>query len=141
MPGCPNCLFREFCCSIRTELVDDASLDDAEFIRDLRAFTSSLNVNDEDWHEYLADCYRDYRGWIADQDGNEVFLDTDEFERPSIREWFRDFCCVPCPDHITPRVRQEARERVRVLATIMKARFPAEAIMWGVRAANDNIAD
>lgn len=141
MPCCPICPCRDYCRQRRTEIVTDTQLDDAEFIRDLRAHTSSLNVNDEGWRDYLTDCYRDYRGWISDRDGNEVFLDMDELERPSIREWFRDFCCRPCPDHVTPHVRKEAWERVRIVATIMKAKFPAEAIMWGVRAANDNCAD
>ena len=64
----------------------------------------------------------DLRGCIVDQAGRTVFLDMEVFEAPHIRDWFRDFCCTPCPSHITPYVRGEAKECVRILATILFAR-------------------
>jgi len=41
--------------------------------------------------------------------GRTVFLDMGVFEVPHIRDWFRDFYCTPCPPHITPYVRGEAK--------------------------------
>lgn len=133
------CLIHGFCRNTRTPLVTDDELDDSEFIRDLRATTFDEGVSDSEWHEHVTALYRDMRGWVenTESDGDkEVFLDMEEFEIPSIREWFRDFCCTPCPPEVTPRVRPEARERVRVLATILRATYPVRASLWGVRAAN-----
>lgn len=138
MPLCLNCLSRGYCRRLRVEIVGDEDLANPEYIRDLRAFALGLGVNDEDWREFVSDLYRDYRGWIARANGTEIFLDMDEFERPSIREWFRDFCCTPCPAHVTPRVKPEAWERVRVLATILSATYPHDARFWGLRGDNDN---
>ena len=75
---------------------------------------------------------------MRDAKRNEIYLNMQEFERLHIREWFRDFCCTPCSPDVEPRVRGEAKERVRILATILKAHNPDEALIWGVRAANDN---
>lgn len=140
---CTRCRLLGFCQNIQTKLVTNAELENSEFIRDVRATAFDEGVNDTEWHEHLSNLYRDYRGWIIDEDANggeenEVFVNTDELELPSIREWFRDFCCTPCPVHVTPRVRPEARERVRVLATILRATYPVRASLWGVRPANNN---
>jgi hypothetical protein len=80
----------------------------------------SLNVSSYHWLDFLTDLYRDYRGCIVDEMGRTVLLDMEVFEVPHIRDWFRDFCCTQCPPHITPYVRGEAKERVRILATIMR---------------------
>lgn len=136
MSLCPYCLARGYCRRLQTQIVSDDDIDNSEFIRDVREFAHKLDINDEEWREFLSNLYRDYRGRVADADGNEIFLDMEEFERPSIREWFRDFCCRLPVRH--PHVRPEARERVRVLATILKAYNPLAASYWGVRPANDN---
>ena len=136
---CAHCLSRGYCRRLRIEIVGDEKIANPEYIRDLRAFAFGLGINDEDWREFVSDLYRDYRGWIARANGTETFLDMGEFERPSIREWFRDFCCTPCPGHVTPHVRPEAWERVRVLATILTATYRHAAPFWGLRADNDNV--
>lgn len=138
MDLCLYCLSNGYCRKLITPLVTDAELADPEFIRDLRNFASRLPLSYCDWLDGLSDLYKDYPGWIMGPDDKEVMLDMEQFEQPNIQYWFRDFCCTPCPPNVTPRVRKEARERVRVLATILRARFHGDALMWGLRAANDN---
>ncbi|MCB1680972.1 MAG: hypothetical protein H6858_04105 [Rhodospirillales bacterium] len=119
MGSCAHCFITDERCE-RTRLVTDAELGDPAFIRRLRNFCYSLNVSSYQWLDLLTDLYRDYRGCIVDEAGRTVFLNMDVFEIPHIRDWFRDFCCTPCPTHITPYVRGEAKERVRILATILQ---------------------
>nr|WP_281721263.1 hypothetical protein [Nitrosomonas nitrosa] len=118
--------------------MSDKNIENPEYVRDLRCFAYGLRISSHDWLEFLTDLYRDYPGRIIDARGAEVFLNMEEFETAGIREWFRDFCCTLCPPDVTPRVRPEAWERVRALATILRAHFPEAAMVWGVRAANDN---
>ena len=138
MPPCVYCSSVSYCQSLSTNLINDYELSNPDFIRDLREFCFRQNISSHHWHDFLIDLYRDYRGHIFDRDGRETQLNTCVLETPNIREWFRDFCCKPCPPHITPYVRGEARERVRVMGTILRAYFPNQAAFWGMRAANDN---
>lgn len=121
MEICTLCIIETRCA--RTPIVADSELADPAFIRALRNFCYDLNISSYHWLEYLTDLYRDYRGCIVDEYGRTVYLNMDVFEVPNIREWFRDFCCTPCPPHITPYVRGEAKERVRILATILRAEY------------------
>ncbi|WP_417449549.1 hypothetical protein [Kordiimonas sp.] len=141
MTLCIRCLCLGYCRKRAAKLVVDGELNNPDFIRDLRSYTSSLEVSCDQWQDYLADLYRDYPGQILDQHGREVFLDMEVFEVPNIRYWFRDWCNTPCPTNIVPRLRAEARTRVQVLATILRAHNPGAATTWGVRAANDNEPD
>lgn len=122
MGGCAHCFITDERCE-RTRLVTDSELADPAFIRTLRDLCYSLNVSSYHWLDFLTDLYRDYRGCIVDEVGRTVLLDMEVFEVPHIRDWFRDFCCTPCPPNITPYVRGEAKERVRILATILRARW------------------
>ena len=137
---CRECYADGACRNERTIIVSDEELSNPHFIRDLRNFACRLNISSYHWHDVLCDLYRDYRGHIVDEDGNEVFLDLHVLEIPHIRDWFRDFCCTPVPATITPYVRGEARERARIVGTILKASYPQDAALWGRRAANDNPA-
>lgn len=119
MGACALCIIEDRC--ERTRLVTDRELVDSAFIRALREFCYSLNVSSYHWLDFLTDLYRDYRGCIVDEAGRTVLLDMEVFEVPHIRDWFRDFCCTPCPPHITPYVRGEAKDRVRIVATILRA--------------------
>jgi hypothetical protein len=137
---CECCLVLDHCRNINAKLVSDSELSDPEFIRDVRGFAHGLNVSSYHWRDFLTDLLRDYKGWIEGPDGTEAFLNMRAFEIENQRAWFRDFCCTPTKDHIKPYVRKEARGRAKILATILRAAYPNEALMWGVRAANDNEA-
>lgn len=134
---CANCFVLGFCRKEITTLISDKRMENPDFLVDLRAFTASLNISPDHWLDYLIDLYRDYRGRITEK-GHEVYLDTEAFDLDSIREWMRDYVCSPVPAGVRPRLREESRERIRVLATILATRFPFEASMWGIRAANEN---
>ena len=134
---CANCFILGYCKKDTTKVVTDRRIADPLFLRDLRAFTSQLGISADHWVDFLIDIYRDYRGRIV-QNGNEVFLNTEALEVHSMREWARDFLCKPVQDGVQPRPRTESREKIRVVATILATRYPFEASMWGVRAANDN---
>jgi len=139
MLKCSKCIAVGYCIRVTAKLVSDRELDNPAFIRDLRSYTSNLPVTYRQWRDYIVNEYRDYGGWIAGHYGGETFLDMDVFETPNIDYWFRSFCCTPCADDTTPRLRNEVRERVRVLATILRARNPQVAMLWGrMDAANDN---
>ncbi|MFC3051795.1 hypothetical protein [Kordiimonas pumila] len=138
MALCTQCITIGYCTKRKVQLLTDKELANPYMIRDIRAYAYTLNIPYTGWHEYAVNLYRDFRGWIAGPDGKEVLLDTEVFETGNIQYWFRAFCCTPISDDITPYVRGEARERVRVLATILRANNSKAALMWGVRAANDN---
>lgn len=135
---CGRCISLGFCCRLTVNLASDRNLDNPEYIRDVRMFAFSLSIKASRWHEHLTNLYRDYRGRVLGLDEREVSLDMDEFEVPHVREWFRDFCCTPCPEETIPRLRRESKERVRNLATILAAHYPERALLWGVRPSNDN---
>lgn len=101
-------------------------------------FAFSLRLTRDAWHETLVDWLRDYRGLIIDANGYPVDLDTSVFETESIRDWFRDTCCTLPTPHGARYVRVEVQPRFIVMATILRATFPKESLMWGVCAANDN---
>lgn len=138
---CAKCLAKGFCRKLATPIFRDSELKRTLFQPDLRAFlvayTFKHHLLPSQWHEHLCGLYRDYRGWIKGEDGQEVFLDMSVFEVDHIREWFRDYIQI-VPNGVETRLRGESKERVRVLATIMRAYYPAEANLWGIRAANDN---
>jgi hypothetical protein len=119
MASCSLCIIENTC--TQTRLVTDRELADPAFIRRLRDHCYSLNISSYQWLDFLTDQYRDLRGCIVDHTGRTVYLDMEVFEVPHIRDWFRDFCCTPCLPHITPYVRGEAKERVRILATILNS--------------------
>jgi hypothetical protein len=137
MSICVNCLLLGYCRDRKTLIVKRDDLK-SDFIRDVREFAFSLGLTRDAWHETLVNWLRDYRGLIINAKGDPVDLDTSVFETASIRDWFRDTCCtLPTPDGAR-YVRVQAQQRFIVLATILRATFPRESLLWGVRAANDN---
>ena len=134
---CPVCMSLGYCPKKSVDVVVDEQLRNPDYLRDFKAFARSLGISDSCWHEHLSNLYRDFTGWVVGPDGKEVFLDMEEFERPNIREWFRDFLSS-LEEGARPRVRKEARERVRIFATVVSAHYPMDAMMWGIRVANDN---
>lgn len=134
---CFYCLSQGFCKKQHCRLVTNGEISNPRWVYDVRMAASRHKQAPCDWAEYLTDLYRDYLGWIVDPTGCETFLNLDPLFEPNARFFFRDFCRAPNPN-ANCFVRPQSWERVRVLATILRARFPAEAELWGVRAANDN---
>lgn len=140
MQLCHYCMYLGYCHRITSLIVTDAEISNPEFIRDVRVFAHGLGLTPDQWHEFVIDAYRDYKGRIVSKRGAEVFLTTEVLEHPNIRDWFKAWACrLPNPD-IAPRVRKEAWGRVRVVASILRAQQPFAAQFWGLRdrAANDN---
>jgi hypothetical protein len=134
---CLNCMRHGYCRSLTTLIVTLNDLTPA-LIQDVRSFAFSLGLSRDAWHETLIDWLRDYRGAIVNTKGDPVDLDTSVFEIESIRDWFRDTCCTLPTRSGAHYVRVEAQPRFIVMATILRATFPKESLMWGLRAANDN---
>jgi len=137
---CGCCDVLDYCRNIKVHLIRESEISNPDFIRDVRNFAYTLSISSYQWRDHLYNLYRDYRGWVIGEGGQEVFLNMRILEFDHHREWFRDFCCTPVCDNITPYVRKEARGRVIILATILRAAYPMEAMLWGVRPANDNEA-
>jgi len=135
---CLTCLPQGFCRNRRARLVSDAELSNRLFRWNVRKKANSLNYTAVEWVERIHDLYSQYPGWIMDHEGQETFLDMDEFEHPYIREWFRDWVCILPADPNAQRLNQASKERIRILATILRAYFPVEALLWGAEVANDN---
>lgn len=135
---CIQCGIAGYCKRINVPLLTDDEISNSHFVRDLRAFAHSLDVDAADWLEFASDTYRDYGGWIIHPvSKGEVFVEMEPLERAPY-EWWRDFCTRACLPGVTPRVRSEAWERARSLGTILRAAYPEEALLWGLRPANDN---
>ncbi len=137
MTLCLRCLSLGVCRVNRAQLVTDQELSDPVFRNHLNRTARGLDVPDHKWHGHLSDMYRDFNGVIVDADGLTVSLEMDVFETTSIREWFRDWVYNKEYDR-APRLRAESRERVRILGTLIRAHYPAQASLWGKVPANDN---
>lgn len=137
--------------SVQTiQLVTDVELRDPEFIRRVRAFSSSLQISPRHWLDYLLNEFARLDCVIVDASSRPVILRTEIFEptdadidagraplvRTRILEWFETMIAKPCPPHIRPRVRRESIERFRIVATLLRALHRFEAMKWNV--ANDN---
>lgn len=135
---CLDCLPKGFCTELRTQLVSDIELADWRFRSDVRRKAHSLGYTPVEWVEAIHDLYSQYPGWVIGSDGREAFLAMEEFEKPFIREWFRDWVCSLPSNPETQRLNGASKERIRILATILRAHFPVEAMLWGKEIANDN---
>ena len=138
MELCIQCYSGGYCKNLKSRIVSDRELANPAFVSHVRQTANELELEASEWLDAIYDMYCEYPGCIVDAKGREVFLDLEPFEVPFIREWFRDWACKPAKHGIRLRVRGESRERIRVLATILRARFPERAMMWGVVPANDN---
>ena len=141
-------------CRRRARVVSDLELKNPEFIRDVREFGRALGKSPGEWLDYVLENYARFDGCIVNQDGRSVllsthiFLPTDEevddgnagLIENRMRNWFEETFVDPTPAHVTPQVRYPGSERFRIVATVLRAAYPVEAMMWGVRAANDNSA-
>lgn len=137
MSLCLRCLRGGFCRQAHTRLISDHELNDPVFRHDVQQTARQMRVSDHKWQEHVYDMYRDFNGAIVDTGGSDVTLDMNVFEEGAIREWFRDWIYSKNQTR-APRLRAESRERVRILATLIRAHYPERALLWGQRPANDN---
>ncbi len=123
-------------------LTTDQQLHDINYLIDLKVSAYFAPANNEQLREFFMDTYRDFKGYVIGFDNEPVWLQTNELEIPHWREWARDFRKLPVPG-AKYRIRCEAFERVRVISTILKMRYPEESKFWGkhIVAANDNNPD
>ena len=136
---CVKCSLLGYCNKKPVRLVTDAELSNPQFLKGVRATARALNYSPSDWLDRIYDFYRDFDGMIVDANCEEVYLDLEVFETESIREWFRDWILKPMAEGVRPRLRGESKERIRIIATILRAQFPFDTIHWLV--ANDNFPD
>lgn len=138
----------------------NAELDSPLIVRDVRttayAAARAYNLTPSCYLNFLADQCRDFKGIFVDQFGFETYPNIERvFEASekalfssggdaekhieSVRKWFKEWCCSPpSPSYKRqPHVKCEARERVRVVATILRASFPEIARSWGARPYGD----
>jgi len=135
-------------------LVSDRELRSPEFLRDVRNFTASLGIPKGRLLDAIMEAGARSEARFIDHHKRPVALSFESllpaddlidaglggaFE-DKIKNWMEETFAVPVPDHVTPHVRVEARKRFRVIATILRAAYPQDAMMWGVRPANDNSA-
>jgi hypothetical protein len=152
MDRCRACLTTKCQGQWRSQAVSDFELNNPDFIRDVRNFVVDLSKRPAELLDFILDLFARLDGCIVDGAHRPIHLSTDIF-LPSdedidqgragvvearIRNWLEETFAAPVPAHITPRVRREARERFRIIATILRAAYPRAAIMWGVRPSNDN---
>lgn len=135
---CWHCIGLGYCKKLSSRLVSDRELENPYFREDVRQFARSLEVPAAEWRDYLLELYCHYPGRIVDKDGAETFLNMEEFEVPHVREWCRDWINASPSTSGASRLRSESRERIRILASILRAVFAEEAFRWGMRAANEN---
>lgn len=143
---CQTCQFLGCCRKPKCPIVTDLEIANERFIRCVRATALDQSIASRAWVETLYDWLRDYSGCFADTRGRLVELDMSHLEYPEGEEkdeapyarWYHDFCNTPCPPNVTPFVRKEAWERVRIVATLLRATYPVRASTWGKVPANDN---
>lgn len=140
MELCVYCLGLGYCRNRSTPLVTNAELEDEDFRRGVRRTANAEGLDADEWCDWLNDTYRDHQGWVsAEIDGEviEVFLDMGLFETADATEWFRYFCCTPLDPDARPRLTAVSKERIRVLATILRMRYPVAAMTWSMDVANN----
>ncbi len=128
---CLECVKNGYCVRITSRVVTIDEVLDPLFVYDVRDFCWRLGISRDAWLDRLAGWLRDFDGHFVDQAGRSVEIDLESFDTPSIRYYFRDNACTrPNPNGY---VHPMAVERFRVMATILKARFPVVASTWGKR--------
>lgn len=138
MSLCAECYLQGFCRRLQSRVV---TLDELtpQFLTGFRAYVRSKGISRDQWIGWLDAAYRDYPGRIVDAQGHEVSLDMSVFDRPHIRDWFRDLLKRPVAG-IQPRLRREAVPRYIAMASILRAVDPVPAMLWGKDIANDEDA-
>lgn len=105
---------------LRTQQWVDADLERVNNVNFVKLKIREMPVPRRGIVDTLNDLYRDYPGVILTPDGQEALLDMDVFEVPNIDTWMRDFS-QKTRSLGRPRIRSEARERVKILGTLFTA--------------------
>ena len=131
MALCNDCFLAAQCQKLNVQIVSLADVADPAFVYDVRDFCWRLGISRDAWLDRLADWLRDFNGQFVDEAGQPVEINLDAFDGPNVRYYFRDNGCTrPNPNGYVHPI---ATERFRVVATILKARFPVVASTWGKR--------
>ena len=164
MTLCASCFMVGYCSKLNALVVTDDELQNLDFVNDVLNYAQNLKLSPSDWRPYLTRAYADYQGRILGTHGQEEYLDMELFEvrdeilfasmdvkhasrqvtisNNAIRDWFDYWLC-----HSNPRQHTNfstiTRERLRVVATILRAQNPQDAQFWGLKGkvANDNHPD
>lgn len=136
MKLCEDCTNHALSLRPCVRVVTDEHLQCPAYLADLRAFTSGLGILPDDWPDYLSDIYRDFLGFLSNEEGHLVSLNLEHLE--VYREWYRDWVNTPLASGVMPRLQSGSKARIRVLATLLRIAFPDQEEKWGMRAANDN---
>jgi len=156
---CSSCFLVGFCELNKVYIVNDAEINEPNLVKAVRNFLSENTVKPSQLIDWVFDLYRDLNANIVDQNGEQIFLELDALEysddlmdtslatqeKERLRDWCRTMT-TPVAVNATPYVRAEAKERFRLLATIIIAANPD--IGWprilpendNFFAANDNIS-
>lgn len=126
--------FTQACCTgrISVRLVSDAELADPVFLADVKTFASRLRIPRRRFVDWLVDGLRDTETALLDEHGSPVEIDLEAIEHEAVEMWLKDWLRMP-ERHAVPRLRIEARERVRLVATLLRMIFPKESAVWGQR--------
>ena len=113
-------------------------LDNPLWLSDAKEFIRKLQISRTKIRDYLADGLRDSKVILVELDGKRTHVefhhleksDGDDDDSDGFEWWYKDWC-KPTPPGVTPRLRREARERVRAITTIVRMMFPKETSVWG----------
>ena len=114
----------------RVCIVTDEELDDPYFLADVKTFAWKLRIPHRRFRDWFVDGVRDSEVELVDVFGNPADFNYEEIEREHVELWFRDWAKRPAR-HIHPRLRRESRERIRLIATMLRMIFPKETSVWG----------
>lgn len=161
MTLCIRCPMVGYCSHLTAQVVTNDELDNPHFLSDFLRYSQNLNLRPSAWRGYLTEIYSNYNGRILNGDSEE-FLDMDVFEieddilfeplsvggaakqvsiaNDAIRQWVDYWLCQSHKPQEKNEMSELTRERLRVVATILKIQNPKEAQFWGLsrKAANDN---
>lgn len=135
---CRECQFRGYCRKLRCPIATDLEIADDRFIRAVRSHAFDLHIPNRQWPDTLGNWLRDYPGQFVDSLGQVRELHLSALEYPEGKEnddppyarWYGVFCNTRCLPGRLPRIRKEAWERVRIVATLLRAKHPVRASHW-----------
>ena len=121
--------YRDDCKHPRVQLVTDALLENKAWLDDVHAFANRLDVPRRQMLDYMAKGFEKARVALVDEAGEPVYLDLREAEKCKdfglfYRDWLRHRPGAP-------NIHPHTRERVRLIATMLRVIFWKEQSVWG----------